>query len=182
MVHIKINYLKLKSKKIKALIPILLVSLVVGCQTVNAISDEEIKELVHYYGTEDTSGETAYTTSEHLIIVKDDDNEIRHKMPKDEFFVSIAPYINKTHPCSNHVLTGCQAELTNKDFNIILTNQSGEEILKEVVTSGDNGFIDLWLPRNETYTINIEFEGKTNVSEFSTFKDSNTCISNFKLT
>lgn len=44
-----------------------------------------------------------------------------------------------------------------------------------------NGFIDLWLPRNETFTITITKDEKSAQSEISTFEDDQTCVTNMKL-
>lgn len=78
-------------------------------------------------------------------------------------------------------MTGCQGELVNKEFNIVITDSSGEDILNETITSPKNGFIDLWLPRNKTLKIVIEHEGKVVESEITTYKDSNTCITTMQL-
>src|SRR5690606_37552337 len=72
---------------------------------------EDIKGLVHEYSVGDISDETASITSKELIVTDQDDTETIYQLPEDEFFVSIAPFINETHPCTNHSLTGCQGEL-----------------------------------------------------------------------
>jgi hypothetical protein len=62
--------------------------------TSNAIQTENIKELVSGYSTGEIEAESASITSEQLIVNK---TEV-YDLPTDEFFVSIAPYINQTHP------------------------------------------------------------------------------------
>lgn len=57
-----------------------------------------IKELVHDYSTWSIKDQTASITSTQLIVTDEDDNETLYDLPDDEFFVSIAPYINETHP------------------------------------------------------------------------------------
>lgn len=139
-----------------------------------------IKELVHLYGTEKPDGETAFITSEYLV-VENKENKTKYSLPEEEFFVSIAPYTINTHPWTNHNLTGCQGELANKEFKVVITNDLGEEILKETLTSHDNGFIDLWLPRDTEYEVSIEHNGKSAKSKLRTYKNSNTCITTMKL-
>lgn len=63
-----------------------------GKETVN------IKELVSDYSAANLEDQSASITSQQLIITDSDENKTVYDLPKDEFFVSIAPYINETHP------------------------------------------------------------------------------------
>src|SRR5699024_4598072 len=83
-----------------------------------------------------------------------------YDLPEDEFFVSIAPFLNETHPCDIHSLTGCQGELVNEDLEVQIENSSGEVILDEKQQTEANGFIDLWLPRDDTFNVTITQEEK----------------------
>ncbi|RDU37629.1 hypothetical protein DRW41_07240 [Neobacillus piezotolerans] len=56
-----------------------------------------IKEMVQGYSTDSLQAESASITSSQLI-VKNDGSEKVYDLPKDAFFVSIAPYVNTTHP------------------------------------------------------------------------------------
>ncbi|SES06777.1 hypothetical protein SAMN05518684_107104 [Salipaludibacillus aurantiacus] len=51
----------------------------------------------------------------------------------------------------------------------------------ETIQSPPNGFIDLWLPRDKTYHVTIEHDGKTVESEISTFEGDDTCITTMQL-
>jgi hypothetical protein len=55
-------------------------------------------------------------------------------------------------------------------------------IINEKVKSQTNGFFDLWIPRDKTYRIKIEHDGKVSESEISTFENDGTCITNMQLT
>ena len=101
-------------------------------------------------------------------------------MPKDEFFVSVAPYINKPI-LANHSLTGCQGELVDKEFDVYIEDSEGNKILDESIKSLANGFIDLWLPSDKNYHMAISYDGKTAESEISTFEDDYTCVSTLQL-
>ncbi|MBO1912162.1 CueP family metal-binding protein [Microvirga sp. 3-52] len=61
----------------------------------------------------------------HELIVKDHGKETKFDLPSDEFFVSIAPFVETTHPCAIHSLTGCQGELVEKDFDVFIQDEEG---------------------------------------------------------
>src|SRR5690606_6346024 len=116
-----------------------------------------------------------------LIITDSKDKETTYDLPEDEFFVSIAPFVEVTHPCAIHSLTGCQGELVEKEFDVWIQDEEGKVVVEETMTSLENGFIDLWLPRDKTYTVKIEFDGKVAEQELSTFEGDNTCITTMQL-
>lgn len=141
----------------------------------------DLKELIYDYSTGNKTNETASITSTQLIINDSEEKESVYDLSEEEFFVSIAPFINVTHPCTDHSLTGCQAELIDKDFGIYIEDTEGNIVLDETMKSGSNGFIDLWLPRNKTYSVIIAHEGKQTQSEISTFENDRTCITTMQL-
>lgn len=144
---------------------------------VNRLATDEIKELVSSYTYQQkSSNEVAYIDSNVLTIVQGDQTGVEYELPKDEFFVSIAPYYGITHPCATHYLTGCNSELKNEEFGIIIKDMDGNVIIDETKTSQPNGFIDLWLPRDKEYTIQITHNGNIINSTLSTFEGDNTCI------
>src|SRR5699024_2531301 len=142
---------------------------------------QELKELVNDYSVGNITDETASITSTELIITDSDEKERVHKLPEEEFFVSIAPFINETHPCTNHSLTGCQGELVNQDFDFYIEDMDGNVVIYETINSEANGFVDLWLPRDQTYRVNISHEDKQVTSEISTFEQDGTCITTMQL-
>jgi hypothetical protein len=145
--------------------------------TSSTIETQNIKEMVSGYSTGEIEAESASITSDQLIV---NETEI-YDLPKDEFFVSIAPYIAQTHPCGNHSLTGCQGELVKEEFGVYIEDEDGNVVVDETMTSQENGFIDFWLPRDKTYQVKIEQDGKTVQSEISTFTGDNTCITTMQL-
>src|SRR5699024_8934841 len=86
-------------------------------ESTGSLSKEELKALVNDYSVGNVEGHQVSITSEQLIITDENEEEIVHYLPEDEFFVSIAPFFNETHPCKDHSLTGCQGELVDQDFN-----------------------------------------------------------------
>ncbi|WP_138417762.1 CueP family metal-binding protein [Aquibacillus sediminis] len=143
---------------------------------------QDIKKLINDYTLGNVQAQNASVTSEELIVTGSDSNEEVYEMPEDEFFVSIAPYVEQTHPCSNHSLTGCQGEMAKEDFEVYIEDEEGNAVVDETITSQANGFIDLWLPRDKTYSIKISNEGKSVESDLSTFEGDNTCITTMQLT
>lgn len=142
----------------------------------------DIKKLVNEYSTGSVEGETASITATQLIVTNEEnEEETVYELPEEEFFVSIAPYINETHPCTNHSLTGCQGELVEKEFDVYIEDEDGKVMVDEKITSLPNGFFDLWLPREKTYTVTISYDGKTVESELSTFENDGTCITTMQL-
>src|SRR5690625_2832841 len=131
----------------------------VACNSNDSVSEEintqDLKELVHEYSIGDIKNETASITSEELIITNSNESETVYSLPEDEFFVSIAPYINETHPCTNHSLTGCQGEMVEEEFDVYIEDMEGNVMLEDTLKTQANGFIDLWLPQDKTYNIII---------------------------
>ncbi len=77
-----------------ALISILLLTACGG----NEDSAKDIKELVNDYSVTNMEGQIASITSHELIVTNSDESQLTYDLPEDEFFVSIAPYLNNTHP------------------------------------------------------------------------------------
>ncbi len=143
--------------------------------------ETDVKQLVMEFSSGKRKDVLASITSRELILTKENREKEIYLLPEDEFFVSIAPYIEGTHPCAIHNLTTCQGELPLEEFDVYIKDSEGNVILDQSVKSYPNGFIDLWLPRNKTYQVTIEYNGKTAKTEISTFDDSNTCITTMQL-
>ncbi|MDI6452782.1 CueP family metal-binding protein [Peloplasma aerotolerans] len=105
-----------------------------------------------------------------------------YQVPNTLFYLSVAPYINNTHPCGTHNLTTCRGELANETFEVRVVTQSGLIILHENITTNDNGFMGIWLPRNIEGTIEVNYQGMLSSYEISTSIDSDTCLTTMRLT
>ncbi|MBY7144363.1 CueP family metal-binding protein [Virgibacillus sp. NKC19-3] len=171
-------------KKKRTLVLFVFLALLAACSAEENVQDEtgDIKELVHYYSTEDIVDEDASITSEQLIVTdKEENEEAIYDLPEDEFFVSIAPFEEQTHPCEIHSLTGCQGEMVQEAFDVYIETAEGNVVIDETMQTEENGFIDLWLPRDETYAVEIKHDGKEVTSEISTYEDDFTCITTMQL-
>lgn len=114
------------------------------------------------------------------VIINDKDKEYKIKL-EDEFYLAVAPYISRTHPCDIHNLVSCQGELVSLELEVKVINSNGDIIIKDTYTTLENGFAELWLPRDETLTIFINYEGMTATETISTFSGDNTCLTTMKL-
>lgn len=128
----------------------------------------------------DPGGLTSSITSEYLVL-RDNSEEIKLALPKDKFYLSFAPYITQTHPCGTHSLSSCQGELVNQTVNVIITDGKGKEIINSDMTTMENGFVGVWLPRNMNATVEVLYDGLTAQTSFTTFSESNTCLTTLPL-
>lgn len=104
-------------------------------------------------------------------------------MPADEFYVSFAPYVSRTHDCHFHSLTTCVGELQNAEVSVKITDDAtGEVLVDDSLTTFDNGFVGLWLPRGIDATVTVEHDGKTASSPITTKgDDAATCVTTLHL-
>ncbi|RBP86187.1 hypothetical protein DFO70_13120 [Cytobacillus firmus] len=175
--------------KIFVIIGLVAITLLTACSSDNDSSapdekgTENIKELVHEYSLGKIGNHTASITDRQLI-VKDSDRDEGQKtyaLPDDEFFVSIAPYVDETHQCTVHNWPGCQGEMVEEQFEVYIEDMDGNVVVDESLTSQENGFIDFWLPSDKTYHVTISHNGKMVDAEISTSQGEATCITTMQL-
>ena len=158
-----------------------LVMMLTACQgESNEESVQDIKEKVHTYSVDSFDDETASITS-HELIVNENGSETTYDLPEEEFFVSIAPFVDETHPCEIHSLTGCQGELANEEFDVHIEDEDGNVVVDEMMTALENGFMDLWLPRDQNYHVTIEHDEGVAETDISTYEGDDTCITTMQL-
>ncbi|WP_298830144.1 CueP family metal-binding protein [uncultured Planococcus sp.] len=156
-----------------------LLGFLAGCTDDSTLNETEVKELVaDLSGSDEVS---AASIDDRELKVEDEEKTTIYPLPEEEFFVSIAPYETYTHPCEIHSLTGCQGELAEKEMKITVTDEQGEVHVDKLMTTPANGFIDLWLPRDQTYTVEIEADDKIGELQFSTFSGEPTCLTTIAL-
>ncbi|MDQ0413071.1 hypothetical protein J2S25_001253 [Mesobacillus stamsii] len=71
--------------------------------------------------------------------------------------------------------------MVEKEFDVYIEDEAGNVVVDEKRMTQQNGFIDLWLPRDHKYKIKIESDRKSVESEISTFENDPTCITNMQL-
>ncbi|WP_029090184.1 CueP family metal-binding protein [Brevibacterium album] len=118
-----------------------------------------------------------------LVLTDGAGEEARLPMPEDRFYVSLAPYAEQTHECHFHSLTTCLGELRNAPVSVTVTDaETGEGLLDEELSTYDNGFVGLWLPRGITAEITVEHEGRQAHDTVSTRAgDDATCLTDLRL-
>ena len=94
----------------------------------------------------------------------------------DEFYVSFAPYVNQTHDCYYHSLTTCTGELGNADIHVTVTSDAGEVLVDEDMTTFDNGFVGLWLPRDIEATLEVTYGDLSLTQDIATGEEDPTCL------
>ena len=116
------------------------------------------------------------------VLFSDGTTEVAVPIPGDEVYVSIAPFAERTHDCHFHALGSCQGELTGEDFDVTITDDAGEVLVEEQVTTYANGFFGVWLPKDTTGTISVTDGERTGSAPFNTATDEATCITTLQLT
>lgn len=97
----------MKKIKIKTFLAVLIISIVLaGCgqsgsndeTALNENEVENIRELVRDYSLGNIKDESASITSQQLVVEKSNGEKVAYDLSEEDFFVSIAPYVNQTHP------------------------------------------------------------------------------------
>lgn len=100
---------------------------------------------------------------------------------REPFYLSLAPYRTRTHPCDYHALGGCQGELANTDIRVTITADDGEKLVDENTTTYANGFVGYWLPRDRQGTVTVTLGSKKATSTFDTSAQGRTCMTDLQL-
>jgi len=137
-------------------------------QTLETVANEE-------------EGFKAGITGSHLLL-SDQDESYEIELPAGEFYLSIAPYINQTHPCSNHNLVTCRGEMKSETFHVIITDLGTNEVVIDTnYQSTPQGFFGVWLKQNKNYEITINYNGMSATTQVVTSPESNTCLTTMQL-
>lgn len=116
-----------------------------------------------------------------VIFVFPEGHEISVPLPADEMVIAVAPYTTNTHKCTIHSISGCGGELVDVETRVLAETQEGTVLMDETLRTAANGFIELWLPRNSEINLTLEALGKRAAGKITTYDDSNTCVTTFKL-
>lgn len=125
----------------------------------------------------------ASVETEEVVMIEEDGNESSVPLPEDEFYLSVAPYVDQTHDCFFHSLTTCVGEMRNEELEVTVVDEdTGEALFDETVQTHDNGFFGLWLPRDLDAELTIEHDGLTSTAPISTGEGDPTCLTTSQLT
>ena len=115
------------------------------------------------------------------LVVSTGQEEAALELPEDQFYLSVAPFVDQTHECFYHSLTTCKGELGGKDVEVTIVDDAGEVLVDEQTTTYDNGFVGFWLPRDIDGTLTVSYGGRVGEVDFSTREDSPTCVTTLQL-
>ncbi|MRS03289.1 hypothetical protein EG832_08720 [bacterium] len=144
------------------------------------INAKQAMEIAYKWRKENIDVKT-FVTPDAVNFQFKDGKTVAVPLPADEMLVSIAPYINKTHPCATHTMSSCKGELKDTLVEVKAIGAGGKVLINESMMSPFTGFIDLWLPRDQEITLHVSALGKKATGVITTFRNSKTCDSTLKL-
>jgi hypothetical protein len=153
----------------------------IGPELLEGLNARKALALANKWGTATPEVESFVDTEAVNVTFKKSGKTVEIPLPADQLVVAFAPYISKTHPCEIHYMSGCQGELIETPVKVTATLADGAVLLDEEITTMKNGFLELWLPRNQEITVTMEARGRKAAGTIGTFPDSNTCITTFHL-
>jgi len=129
-----------------------------------------------------TNKSVSTSANDQVLSITSGDQVLTYEMPDDAFYVAIAPYIDSTHTCTIHSVSGCRGELVEEEFMVKIVDDAGNTVFDEKTSTMQNGFFELWLPREISGTMYITYNGLQTFAEISTYEGNNTCITTIQLT
>lgn len=120
--------------------------------------------------------------TELLLSEEGSEEQTAVELPDDQFYLSLAPYVEQTHECFYHSLTTCRGELAGQDVEVLITDRdTGGALVDETTETFDNGFVGYWLPSGIDATIQIEHGGHSATADISTGPEDPTCLTTLHL-
>lgn len=144
-------------------------------------SGEKTKQMVEEFSSAKRTAKSVSAKTNELVVVENDGSQTAYPMPKDEFYLSIAPFVEHTHNCYNHNLATCKGELANTTVHVNVKDASGKVLVDKDVQTYKNGFLDLWVPRGEKVKVKVDYNGKSSEEVLTTNENDRTCITTMKL-
>ena len=100
---------------------------------------------------------------------------------EDSFYLSIAPYANRTHECYFHSLATCRGEMQSADVHVTIVDSAGKVLVDQDATTYANGFVGFWLPRDISGTVTVTSGGRTGSVPFATGPEDATCLTTLQV-
>lgn len=149
----------------------------------NGLAGKTATEIVQILDTSSQPRPMAIGASvrEDRLVLSDDQGEVSLVLPSDRFYLSIAPFVSRTHECYYHSLATCQGELVDQDVHVTITDSTGAVLVDEDTTTRHNGFVGFWLPRDVAGTVTVTQDGRRGQVPFSTSAGSPTCLTTLQL-
>lgn len=80
-----------------------------------------------------------------------------------------------------HYFSSCLGELTQQVFSVKAVDEDGNVLFDGAITTLQNGFFELWLPRNRRIALEVKRGDLAAKGVIETFPDSKTCVTTFQL-
>lgn len=125
---------------------------------------------------------TASVRPDVLVLTPQGGEPVTLALAADEFYLSIAPYVTETHPCTFHSLTTCLGELRNTPVDVTVSDAvSGNVVRSGRTSTADNGFVGVWLPRGGSFIVRVATEAGAAEQLVSTGARDPTCLTTLQL-
>jgi hypothetical protein len=147
---------------------------------VNGLNARDALALANTWKTTE-KGVTTFVDTKRISFEFADGKKTAVRLPDAKMVVAIAPYINTTHPCETHYMSGCQGEMASTQVKVYGKTADGLVVVDDTITTMANGFFELWLVRDLEIQLTIEYDGKRASQLISTKSNSNTCITTMRL-
>lgn len=109
-------------------------------------------------------------------------DEVSIPLADENFYLSIAPFVSETHPCTFHSLTTCLGELQNTPIELTVTDAAnGEVVASKRTSTADNGFVGVWLPRGGEFSVRIDSAQGSAEQTVKTGDEDPTCLTTLQL-
>ena len=109
-------------------------------------------------------------------------DEVSIPLSEEYFYLSIAPFVSETHPCTFHSLTTCLGELQHTPIELTVTDTaSGAVVVSKDTTTADNGFVGVWLPRGGEFSVRIDSDQGSAEQTVKTGDEDPTCLTTLQL-
>lgn len=142
---------------------------------------DKTKQMIEEFSSAQRTAKSVSAKTNELVVLENDGSQTTYPMPKDEYYLSIAPFVEHTHNCYNHNLATCKGELINKTVHVNVKDASGKVLVDKDVQTYRNGFLDLWVPRGEKVKVKVDYDGKSSEEVLTTNENDRTCITTMKL-
>ncbi|MCK6460395.1 MAG: CueP family metal-binding protein [Planctomycetes bacterium] len=147
---------------------------------IRGLDAEEALALANEWRTTEPSVGTTLT-AEAVVFLLPGGRQVSVPLPADTMVLAVAPYVTSTHECQIHSIDGCGGEMAGVPVWVHAETPDGAVLVDESMTPMDNGFIELWLPRDSEIDLSIEAGGLAGGQRVTTFATSDTCIAQIRL-
>jgi len=120
-------------------------------------------------------------TADAVTFVLPGGSQVSVPLPAETMVLAVAPYVTSTHECQIHSIDGCAGEMAGVPMWVHAETPDGTVLADQEMTPMDNGFIELWLPRDSEIDLSIQAGALVGGQRVTTYATSDTCIARIRL-